>query len=156
MKVVFVFSSFVVIAAFLLTTADAAAQSRLGQAADSLEDSLKALEKEFERRGDRFRDVAGSLFRSLDKTRTDSDRLAKEAGENKPKWQLQTPFADLRAAHERPARGTGPNSFFIRGAPGSRRGSMELQPYRGGVGIDTTWVQDRPSRIVRGELALII
>lgn len=83
-------------AALLFSTSGAFAQSRLGSAADSLEDSLKALNKEFERRGDRFRDSAGSLFRTLDKSRSAADRLDEEASKNKPRWQLQSIYQDLR------------------------------------------------------------
>lgn len=96
MKFASVFSSFTIAVAFLFTSAAANAQSRLGQAADSLEDSLKTLNKEFEQRGDRFRDSAGSLFRALDKVRSDADRLGKEASQNRPKWQLQPRYQELR------------------------------------------------------------
>lgn len=96
MKFASVFSSFAIALAILFTTTSANAQSRLGQAADSLEDSLKAMNKEFEQRGDRFRDSAGSLFRALDKVRSDADRLGKEASQNRPKWQLQPRYQDLR------------------------------------------------------------
>lgn len=96
MKLASVFSPLAIACSLLLTASEASAQSRLGQAADSLEDSLKSLNKQFDRRGDRFQDSAGSLYRVLDKTRTDSDRLAKESSQNKPKWQLQPKYDDLR------------------------------------------------------------
>lgn len=96
MRVTFAFKS-AIGAVLLLTPAVASAQSRLSAAADSLEDSLKALRNQFERRGDRFEDAAGSLFRTIDRARDDSDRLAKEAGRNRPKWQLQSVYQDVRS-----------------------------------------------------------
>jgi hypothetical protein len=97
MKLASVSTGVAIAASILFTTTIASAQSRLGAAADSLEDSLKALAKQFERRGDRFQDEAGSLFRTIDEAREDSDRLGKEAGRNRPKWQVQPAYQELRS-----------------------------------------------------------